>query len=191
MTYYAIINDCQIGPMELPELVEAGLMPETYVWCKGMSDWKHASEVADICRFFRNRIFELMHPTVQVAESAPTEQAEVLPMADEDYKGMKRREFYNAVNEQIRSTSADPEEEKMESGLPPAFMPPVLLVIAVILFFPLGIPALMFTRRAKKLWEQGEIRESYRTASASRMYCGIAISIGVIAFSILIRWLMR
>ena len=117
MKYYAMINDKQVGPMELPELVEAGLMPDTYVWCKGMADWQQANEVADICRFFRNRIFDLMHPTVENQQSGtetPTGPTE--PLADEDYKGMKRREFYNTVSQQIQQTAIDPRTGPFVAG---------------------------------------------------------------------------
>lgn len=51
-----MIGGRQYGPMELDELVREGVRPDTYVWCKGMDDWEHASEVPDICRYFRQRL---------------------------------------------------------------------------------------------------------------------------------------
>ncbi|MCM1319276.1 MAG: GYF domain-containing protein [Muribaculaceae bacterium] len=190
MKYYAIINDEQIGPMELPELVERGLMPETYVWCKGMDDWKQANEVADICRFFRNRIFDLMHPTVS-SDDTPTERAQVMPMADEDYKGLKRRDFYQAVGEQIQQTYTDPDQEKMSQGVPPTSMPTWVLVLGIILFFPLGIPAVILSKKAKKQWHAGMVEDSFHTAALSKMYAGLALSLGVVAYTALIQWVLR
>ncbi|MCM1005990.1 MAG: GYF domain-containing protein [Prevotella sp.] len=192
MKYYAIINNEQTGPMELPDLVKAGLMPDTYVWCKGMDDWKKADEVADICRFFRNRIFDLMHPSPQT-DSAPDAPPPPVPqyMADEDYKGLKRRDFYNAVGQQIQQTYSDPDQEKMQQGMPPATFTTFFLFLAVILFFPLGIPAFFLTKKAKKQWQAGLIPESFNTASSSKMCGGIAICLGVIAWSVLIQWLLR
>ena len=35
MRYFAMIGGEQRGPYELTELSEAGVTPETYVWCKG------------------------------------------------------------------------------------------------------------------------------------------------------------
>ncbi|MDE7410260.1 MAG: DUF4339 domain-containing protein [Muribaculaceae bacterium] len=56
MKYFAMIGGHQYGPMELDEMVREGVRPDTYVWCKGMSDWIQASEVPDICRYFRQRL---------------------------------------------------------------------------------------------------------------------------------------
>ena len=189
MKYYAIINDEQIGPLELNELVERGLMPETYVWCKGMDDWKQANEVADICRFFRNRIFDLMHPTAS-DDDTPAERAQVMPMSDEDYKGLKRREFYQAVGEQIELTHTDPDEDKMSRGEPPVPLPTWVLVLGVILFFPLGIPAVLLSKKAQRQWQAGMAQESYQSASSAKLYAGLAISLGVVAYTMLIQWLL-
>ena len=56
MKYFAMIDGRQYGPMELDDMVKEGVRPETYVWCKGMEDWCQASEVPDICRYFRQRL---------------------------------------------------------------------------------------------------------------------------------------
>lgn len=56
MKYFAMIDGRQYGPMELDEMVREGVRPDTYVWCKGMDDWTYASDVPDICRYFRQRL---------------------------------------------------------------------------------------------------------------------------------------
>ncbi len=56
MKYFAMIGDRQYGPMELDEMVKEGVRPDTYVWCKGMTDWMPACDVPDICRYFRQRL---------------------------------------------------------------------------------------------------------------------------------------
>lgn len=56
MKLFAMIDGQQHGPMELDEIVAAGVRPDTYVWAKGMPDWQKASEVPDICRYFRLRL---------------------------------------------------------------------------------------------------------------------------------------
>lgn len=51
-----MIDGRRYGPMELDDMVREGVRPDTYVWCKGMYDWIQASEVPDICRYFRQRL---------------------------------------------------------------------------------------------------------------------------------------
>lgn len=62
MKYFAMIDGRQYGPMELDDLVREGVRPDTYVWCKGMDDWMEASEVPDICRYFRQRLSGTLPP---------------------------------------------------------------------------------------------------------------------------------
>ena len=66
MKYFAIIEGEKQGPFELEQLAEAGVRPSTYVWCKGMADWEKAENVADICRMYRGRLYDLLHPKVEV-----------------------------------------------------------------------------------------------------------------------------
>lgn len=56
MKYFAMIGGRQYGPMDLEDMSAEGVRPDTYVWCKGMDDWMQASEVPDICRYFRQRL---------------------------------------------------------------------------------------------------------------------------------------
>ncbi len=51
-----MIDGRQYGPMQLDDMVKEGVRPDTYVWCKGMDDWTLASDVPDICRYFRQRL---------------------------------------------------------------------------------------------------------------------------------------
>lgn len=51
-----MIGDRRVGPLELDDMVKEGVRPDTYVWCKGMADWMPASDVPDICRYFRMRL---------------------------------------------------------------------------------------------------------------------------------------
>lgn len=193
MKYFAIINDEQVGPMELEELVEAGLKPDTYVWCKGMADWTEAKEVADICRFFRRRIFDLMHPQKApgLPGAVPPPPVPVQPMTDEDYKPMKRREFYQAVGEQIAENSTDPDLDSLQRGEAPAPLSKAVCVLAVLLFFPLGIPAIMTSRKAAALWKAGKGEDSYETMRTARMMAGLAIGLGTVAIATLVQWLLR
>ena len=56
MKYFAMIGGRQYGPMSLEDMPKEGVRPDTYVWCKGMDDWMQASDVPDICRYFRQRL---------------------------------------------------------------------------------------------------------------------------------------
>lgn len=65
MKYFAMIEGRQYGPMDLDEMVKEGVRPDTYVWCKGMADWTLASDVPDICRYFRQRLSGTLPSQIQ------------------------------------------------------------------------------------------------------------------------------
>lgn len=48
MEYYIIIGKTKLGPFPKEELVQKGITTNSLVWCAGMSEWKKASEVADL-----------------------------------------------------------------------------------------------------------------------------------------------
>lgn len=53
MKYYAIINGVQQGPVEASALKQLpGFSAETPVWCKSMTDWAPASQVAELSWLF-------------------------------------------------------------------------------------------------------------------------------------------
>ena len=48
MEFFIIKNDEQQGPFTLEQLSGMSIMPDTPVWCEGMSDWTTASQVAEL-----------------------------------------------------------------------------------------------------------------------------------------------
>lgn len=174
--------------MELSELVEAGLMPDTYVWCKGMDDWQPAKDVADICRFFRNRIFDLMHPSAPPAVPDKT-ASQPSQLDDVDYKNMKYREFWSTIASQVQEQSQERKEQDTP-GNPPSTWYPFPIVLAAILFFPLGIPALLHARKAEKQWKSGMYQQSHESARQAKFYGGIAFFIGLIFIAAIFRFIL-
>ncbi len=61
MKYFAVIDKKQIGPCSIEELVEAGLRPDNYVWCKGIgtSDTAGSTAAAGTSRHRRDAPHEI------------------------------------------------------------------------------------------------------------------------------------
>lgn len=77
MQIFAMIDGRQTGPLQLDNLVEAGVGPDTYVWSKGMADWEKASEVPDICRYFRLRLAGVLPAMRPASSNLDMVQAEI------------------------------------------------------------------------------------------------------------------
>lgn len=182
MKYYAVIKDRQFGPYTLEELVDAGIRPDTYVWCKGMDDWVPAEEVADICRCFRQRLSRLQHP---VTTAPPAAAGGAMPAAGPS---------------EPPEAAPDPADHNPE--LPP---PTGLLVAAIfsIFLFPItGALATIHAMDAQKYWNESrrsdaknskklytaEERANLRDRMASnvrqcKMWTGITIFIGMMLYA--------
>ncbi len=50
--YYIGINNQQLGPFEVDQLLVNGLTPDTLVWCNGMAGWEMAKNVPELSRLF-------------------------------------------------------------------------------------------------------------------------------------------
>ncbi len=158
MLYFAMIDGERRGPFELSQLAEAGVRPGTYVWCKGMSDWEKAEDVADICRHFRQRIFDMMHPSqARPSSSASSEQHYAAP-AEDPYAEVPLR-----YREMVRRSGEAPagfRSDEPDTSVPPT---PTLFISIFLLFFcfPVtGLVAVYYSYKSRQFWMEATRSES-------------------------------
>lgn len=180
MRYYAMIDGRQAGPFEISELAEAGVRPDTYVWCKGMADWEKAEDVADICRMFRQRLYDLMHPG-SVAAEREMRRAEENP--DDEY-GDVPSSFRRIVEESGTVPGpALPSEPDMESE-PRSML--VYAILSTLLCFPLtGFVAIYYSVAMSKAWRNGEKEIAHDYSRQAKMWTGITFFLGMILYAFL------
>ncbi|MBD5283154.1 MAG: DUF4339 domain-containing protein [Bacteroides sp.] len=200
MKYFAMINGERKGPYTLDELAEAGVTPETYVWSKGMKDWEKAEEVADICRYFRQRIAALQHPgTIKMPGAHyDTENQREAQNPDDGLTDEQRQELEKlpiAFREMIRKSGMIPNG----SSEPPQdiydFRPYSMLfpaVLATVFCCPVtGFIALFYSFKSQTLWnkamKQSEQKDTgrelkiraHQAARNARIWTGITICAGL------------
>lgn len=130
MKYFAMIGERQYGPMELEDLVAEGVRPDTYVWCKGMADWMQASEVPDICRYFRQRLSGTLPSqqgsgyaeTVRVKSAEEEEQERLLSQLPPMARNLVRKSGIKLTKENL----PDPQQHF------PKALPIILYVICLL-----------------------------------------------------------
>lgn len=136
--YFAMIDGRCSRPMLLEELPEAGVRPDTYVWCKGMTDWRQAREVADICRMWRRRL---------AGEDIGAENRHDVP-AKEDTQQIPAedpRMLFRSLPLQETATSYPDTEPRS------IFLEAILSILA---FPPMGIRALYYQQMSRKCWKK-------------------------------------
>lgn len=182
MMYYAMIDGQQKGPYSLEQLLEIGIRPGTYVWCKGMADWQRADEVADICRAYRQHIVSLQHPSHPQVESQPDN---------------------NQEQTSIYEPLFDPAEPDPATPLP-AGMLPMAILISIFCFLPTGLVAIYYAIKARKFKNEADASRSKNSRPLYsrrerddldqqmcdairyyKMWMGITLFLGIISFGLL------
>lgn len=202
MKYFAMIDGERKGPFTLDELATAGVTPQTYVWSKDMKDWEKAEEVADICRYFRQRIAAIQHPGTVVAPDGTPDPAVDNRDSDIPDDGLteeqrkRLEEIPIAFREMVRKSGKIPTEapnDPTNINEPPNSMM-WLAVMSTILCFPLtGFIAIYYSFRTRALWNEAMkndgVKDSKETkelahdaARKARLWTGITISLGIMVF---------
>lgn len=199
MKYFAIIDDEQKGPFELSQLAEAGVRPDTYVWCKGMSDWQQAKDVADICRMFRIRIHDLMHPgsggdshtpDSNIKETTEPDKADTPPQwTDEKGRTPSRFDRYLSDSDEPRLPSLEEIEEREAGNTPPtsSLLLPAILV-TILCFPPTGVVAICQSIKARKCRREADSDGEREHARSAKMWTGISLFLGLILYAFLVRF---
>lgn len=162
-----MIEGEQRGPYALEELEGAGVGPETYVWCRNMTEWCQAGEVADICRYFRRSLHDRMHPRLPAAsEPERHDAAEGIPV--------RWRRMIESSGERV---SVEPESGPDISEVPKSWIAESIL--ALILCCPLtGAVALYFSLRCRQLWQGDKKAEAHKASARARLWVLITVVAG-------------
>ncbi len=182
------------GPFPLEKLKEEGITPDTFVWCKGMDDWERAEDVADICRFWRQRIFNIMHPVKPLNNVAPV--GAVVRRINQDAEPEISRQAY--------MRGFRPVEDPVDETQPPVSLLTVSILLTMFCFPLTGFFAILYSIKSRQSWdsaaqseskmgknlytdeERTQLRkEAHDYARQAKMWVGITFFLGLIMYSFL------
>ena len=188
--YYAMIDGEQKGPFTLEELPSAGVRPSTYIWTKGMSDWQKAEENAEVCRLFRNHLYDIMHPGVtnssnpsQVDFDDPDNRWKVQPDNPRGPYPSKFDGILQKAGEEPLPTLEDI-DKMQDKSVPPVSMIGYAWLATIICFFPTGIVGLVYAYKSKKEWQKGDNDLAHEYSRRAKMWTGVTFFIGVIIYGL-------
>ena len=171
------------GPFELEELPEAGVRPSTYIWHKGLDNWVKAEEDPDVCRLYRNRLYDLMHPTPKVPEiNVSANPYKVMP---DQKSGPTPTRFDRYLQESGETLpTIDEISSKENKSEPPVSMIGYAWLVTILCFFPTGIVALVYAYRTIRVWKEGNHELAHDYSRQAKMWTGITFFIGFIAYAL-------
>lgn len=190
-----MIDGVQKGPFLLSQLADIGVRPSTYIWCDGMDDWEKAEDVADVCRFFRCRILDLMHPSSVEAlkrreeEDAPPVQPDAPLESPTVFDRYLPEGEHIPTLEEIDGKVNVNDEIKHKKELPArntGFLRRLLAVIIILLFPPTGLVAVYFAHKTNMALLDGDEEKAKDFYRSANMWVGITICLALMTVSTLI-----
>lgn len=188
--YFARINRRQVGPLTLQQLLQAGVRPTSYVWCKGMPDWQPAAEVPDICRAMRRALAGLDPETGAERNEAVSGLADTASKISHSRQPATRQEMAEYLREAFNEAE---EASRPDYSHQPQGVSIVMAIMLTICCFPLtGLISIYFAWRCRRNREQSQAdglttderdslrRKSHDDARLYRMMAGITFSMGII-----------
>lgn len=187
--YYAMIDGERKGPFTLEELPEAGVRPSTYIWTKGMADWQKAEENADVCRLFRNHLYDKMHPAEQPSVAAAPEEGQSddrWKIKPDEPKGPLPSRFDGFLQQAGEDPLPTLEEieSRQDKTMPPVSMIGYAWLVTIFCCLPTGIVALVFAYRTKSAWSAGKKDLAFEYSRKAKMWTGISLCLGIIGYGL-------
>lgn len=173
-----MIDGKQAGPFRLEDMPAAGITPDTYVWAKDMDDWKQAREVGDICRFFRNRLYDNAHTSSTTPVVVAEPMQEDYPMDDVPMRFRRQIEKADPDDVDFASFSQKPDLTRQ-----PSTWWPFPMFFSLFFFLPLGILAISQAFKSRKAWKEGNPEAAYEYARRGKMAAGMSFSFGLIVIA--------
>ena len=182
--YYAMIEGERKGPFRLEELPAAGVRPSTYIWCKGMPDWQKAEENADVCRLFRNHLYDIMHPgeAPVVSKSDELDKYKVQPDTKDGHYPSRFDKYLQESGETL--PTLEEIEEKKDKTAPPVPMIGLAWLVTIFCFLPTGIVALVYAYKCKNSWNKGENETAHEYSRKAKLWTGISFFLGLIGYGL-------
>ena len=184
-----MIDGEQKCPFLLEELPAAGVRPSTYIWCKGMAEWEKAEDNADVCRLFRNHLYDLMHPSddrEDISKTQTTDENNRWKIQPDQPKGPYPSRF----DRMLQNMGEDPLptleeiEAKEDKSIPPQSMVGFAWIATIFCCLPLGIVALIFAYKTMSAWKKGEKETAYEYNRKAKMWTGISFFMGLILYGL-------
>lgn len=180
MKIFILVDGAQQGPYTHEQLQQMQLTPDTYVWYKGLPEWKRAGECEETAYLFGNTGAACDPQQAQGAAQAPQQPQGFAP-ADQQYQGQPQQ--YQAP--QYQEPAEGYNQEPAEYDMPSQYI--VLAIIALVCCCPpCGVIALVFGSRVPLNWRLGDYERARKDSNIAK-WCAIGgIIAGVVFYTLYI-----
>lgn len=178
MIYYAE-NNQQFGPVTLAQLAALNLTPDTLVWYVGLADWQPAGQAPLTMGLFAQQPPAINRPEPVAPPQEPVQpQSPQYPRYEQPYQ-QPQQSYQQPAN--VYANQTDNLYDNTQC-------PPVNLVWAIwgmIMFLPVGIPALINATRVRPLWNSARYDEAWHASAMAKRLGRTAITVGAIIIGVI------
>ena len=160
MEYWVSINNNQVGPMSLDEVIALNPSADMLVWHPGMPDWDKAANLPELAHLFGDDYEECVEGEPQPEQTIEEPVQEPAPKV-EDVKPQPLQE----------TAPAEP--------CPPNYLVWTVLV-TVMCCVPLGVISLIYSSQVKTKYNAGDIEGAKKASSKTELWLILAFVLGLI-----------
>lgn len=191
MKYWVVIDNERKGPMTIDELKQIPeLTEQSYIWCEGMADWKHAGEVEELKSFFNGEMVENDEPKSESEANATEIHESEADVVDEAVETAKNA----SENGDSAQSTQNGNKAWYEYGDIPnmANCPPTFLVLSIFMLLcccqVFGIVAIVYSSQVRSLYLSRQYEKAERYSRNALIWCVISLFAGLFYIPLSILW---
>lgn len=165
MEYWVSINNNQVGPMSLDEVIALNPSADMLVWHPGMPDWDKAANLPELAHLFG----------ADYEECVDSQTIETEPQPEQ------------TIEEPVQEPAPKAEDVKpqpLQETAPTEPCPPNYLVwtvlVTVMCCVPLGVISLIYSSQVKTKYNAGDIEGAKKASSKTELWLILAFVLGLI-----------
>lgn len=165
MEYWVSINNNQVGPMSLDEVIALNPSADMLVWHPGMPDWDKAANLPELAHLFG----------ADYEECVDSQTIETEPQPEQ------------TIEEPVQEPAPKAEDVKpqpLQETAPAEPCPPNYLVwtvlVTVMCCVPLGVISLIYSSQVKTKYNAGDIEGAKKASSKTELWLILAFVLGLI-----------
>ena len=180
MEYWVSINNNQVGPMSLDEVIALDPSADMLVWHPGMPDWDKAANLPELAHLFGADYEECVDGQTIETEPQPEQTIEE-PVQEpapkvEDVKPQPQQE----TAPKVEDVKPQPQQETAPAEpCPPNYLVWTVLV-TVMCCVPLGVISLIYSSQVKTKYNAGDIEGAKKASSKTELWLMLAFVLGLI-----------
>ena len=178
MKYWIIINNTQIGPLNIDELASRhDINPSTPVWHEGLSDWTTIAAVPEIAAMFNPAINQRHEPQPFNGQFRPDGHT---PSNQGGYETYRNQPFNNGQTQYGYNQSLYGDQRNNPTPQMPSNHLVWAIIATICCCIPTGVIAIIYASKVSPAYMRGDYNAALNASSKAELWVIISFVAGLI-----------